>query len=93
MSWNGAYGSPFGLDSKLDDRFPRVSYALSTDGGIIFEVTTETGEFPVFEVEWIPGTSNEVDQELPQRLELSRTIEIILIRQRSFNLVCHRQGK
>ena len=48
-----------------------VSHALSTDGGIVFEVT-ETGEFPVFEVEWIPGTSNEVNPELPQRLELSQ---------------------
>ena len=48
-----------------------VSHALSTDGGIVFEVT-EPGEFPVFEVEWIPGTSNEVNPELPQRLELSQ---------------------
>lgn len=48
-----------------------VSHALSTDGGIVFEFT-ETGEFPVFEVEWIPGTSNEVNPELPQRLELSQ---------------------
>ncbi len=48
-----------------------VSHALSTDGGIVFEVT-ETGEFTVFEVVWSPGTSNEVNPELPQRLELSQ---------------------